>query len=153
VTWIVGVVAVALWPAPEPPELDGGTTTLVCAALAALALPAALVSHTAMLQLPGPGTVTVAGPAAGVAAGALHEPVSREDLGVEGHDTDRITRLAEAMSRSHAQTPSLAYPELSELEYGPRLTHTITPTRTPLPTIARLLHRIAPPEPEQERAR
>jgi conjugative relaxase-like TrwC/TraI family protein len=79
--------------------------------------------------------------------------VSREDLGVEGHDTDRITRLAEAMSRSHAQTPSLAYPELSELEYGPRLTHTITPTRTPLPTIARLLHRIAPPEPEQERAR
>jgi conjugative relaxase-like TrwC/TraI family protein len=79
--------------------------------------------------------------------------VSREDLGVEGHDTDRITRLAEAMSRSHAQTSSLAYPELSELEYGPRLTHAITPTRTPLPTIARLLHRIAPPEPEQERAR
>ncbi len=79
--------------------------------------------------------------------------VSREDLGVEGHDSDRITRLAEAMSRSHAQTPSLAHPELSELEYGPRLTHTITPTRTPLPTIARLLHRIAPPEPEQERAR
>ena len=79
--------------------------------------------------------------------------VSREDLGVEGHDTDRITRLAEAMSRSHAQTPSLAYPELSELEYGPRLTHTISPTRTPLPMIARLLHRIAPPEPEQERAR
>jgi hypothetical protein len=79
--------------------------------------------------------------------------VSREDLGVEGHDSDRITRLAEAMSRSHAQTPSLAYPELSGLEYGPRLTHAITPTRTPLPTIARLLRRIAPPEPEQERAR
>jgi hypothetical protein len=74
VTWIVGVVAVALWPVPEPPDLDGGTTTLVCAALAGLALPAALVSHTAMLQLPGPGTVMVAGPAAGADAGALHEP-------------------------------------------------------------------------------
>src|ERR1035441_831508 len=76
VTWIVGVDAVALWPAPvpEPPELGGGATTLVCAALAGLALPAALVSHTAMLQLPGPGTVTVAGPAAGADAGALHEP-------------------------------------------------------------------------------
>ncbi len=79
--------------------------------------------------------------------------VSREDLGVEGHDTDRITRLAEAMSRSHAQTPSLAYPELAELEFGPRLTRTITPTRTPLPRIVRLLQRVAPPEPEQERAR
>ncbi|HTU79485.1 MAG TPA: hypothetical protein VMF09_12075 [Solirubrobacteraceae bacterium] len=59
---------------PEPPALDGGTTTFVCAALAGLALPAALVSHTAMLRLPGPGTVTVAGPPAGADAGALHAP-------------------------------------------------------------------------------
>ena len=59
---------------PEPPELDGGTTTLVCAALPELPLPAALVSHTTMLQLPAPGTVTVAGPVAGVDSGALHDP-------------------------------------------------------------------------------
>ena len=45
--------------------------------------------------------------------------VSREDLGVEGHDTDRIQRLAENMRRSHAQTPSLAHPELPDRDYGP----------------------------------
>jgi ATP-dependent exoDNAse (exonuclease V) alpha subunit len=38
--------------------------------------------------------------------------VSRQDLGTEGHDTDRIKRLAQSMNRSHAQTPSLAYTEL-----------------------------------------
>ena len=53
---------------------DGGTTTFVRAALAGLALPAELLSHTAMLQLPGPGTVTVAGPDAGAVAGVLHGP-------------------------------------------------------------------------------
>jgi AAA domain len=78
--------------------------------------------------------------------------VSREDLGVEGHDTDRIKRLAGAMSRSHAQTPSLAYPELAESDYGLQLTRTITPTRTPLPRIGRVLRSIAPPEREPERA-
>ena len=44
--------------------------------------------------------------------------VSRQDLGIEGQDTDRITRLAEQMRRSHAQTPSLAHPELPDMEYG-----------------------------------
>jgi len=38
--------------------------------------------------------------------------VNREDLGVEGHDTDRIERLAQAMRRSRRQVPSLHYPEL-----------------------------------------
>lgn len=37
--------------------------------------------------------------------------VSRQDLGEEGHDTDRIDRLAEAMRTSRAQTPSLAHAE------------------------------------------
>ena len=37
--------------------------------------------------------------------------VSRADLGEEGHDTDRIQRLAEAMRTSRAQTPSLAHAE------------------------------------------
>ena len=44
--------------------------------------------------------------------------VSREDLGIEGQDTDRINRLAEQMRRSHAQTPSLVHPELPDMEYG-----------------------------------
>ena len=50
--------------------------------------------------------------------------VSREDLGAEGHDTDRIKRLAADMRRSHAQTPSLAHPELPG--------DTWNPTRDPL---------------------
>jgi conjugative relaxase-like TrwC/TraI family protein len=37
--------------------------------------------------------------------------LSRQDLGEEGHDTDRIDRLAEAMKTSRAQTPSLAHAE------------------------------------------
>lgn len=69
------------WPLPEPeppdpplPELPAGTVRIVCAAAAAVPLPAALVSHTARFQLPGPGTVTVAGPAAGDGIGALQDP-------------------------------------------------------------------------------
>ena len=57
------------------------------------------------------------------------------------------------MSRSRAQTPSLAYSELAEHDYGPRLTHTITPTRNPLPTIARVPRYIARADREQERSR
>ena len=37
--------------------------------------------------------------------------VNREELGVEGHDTERIERLAHAMRRSRRQVPSLHYPE------------------------------------------
>ncbi|MFI5037616.1 MAG: MobF family relaxase, partial [Solirubrobacterales bacterium] len=79
--------------------------------------------------------------------------VSREDLGVEGHDSERIGRLAQAMSCSHAQTPSLEYAELTDTERGSRLARTIAPGRTPLPGIARALHRIARPEPAPERTR
>lgn len=56
------------------PELPAGTVSVVCAALAALPLPAAFVSHTERLHVPGPGTVTVAGPAAGAAMGTLQGP-------------------------------------------------------------------------------
>lgn len=37
--------------------------------------------------------------------------LSREELGVEGQDVDRVERLAQAMRRSGAQTPSLAHAE------------------------------------------
>jgi ATP-dependent exoDNAse (exonuclease V) alpha subunit len=79
--------------------------------------------------------------------------VARQDLGVEGHDTDRIKRLAQSMSRSHAQTPSLVYPELPDPEYGSGFHRTIAPSRTRLPGIARAIHRIAQPQPSQERTR
>jgi conjugative relaxase-like TrwC/TraI family protein len=81
--------------------------------------------------------------------------VSREDLGLEGHDTDRIKRLAQNMSRSRSrsQTPSLAYPELPDPDYGPGFTRTIAPSRTRLPGIVRALHRIAASQPTPERTR
>ncbi|MFZ1154082.1 MAG: MobF family relaxase [Solirubrobacteraceae bacterium] len=80
--------------------------------------------------------------------------VSREDLGVEGHDSDRIKRLAQNMSRSHAQTPSLAHPELPDRDYGPRFPHhPSAPSRTSrIPGIARAISRIIQP-PAQERTR
>jgi ATP-dependent exoDNAse (exonuclease V) alpha subunit len=79
--------------------------------------------------------------------------VSRDDLGVEGHDTDRIKRLAQNMSRSHAQTPSLAYPELPDPEYGPSFQRTIAPSRSRLPGVVRAIHRVVQPQPTQERTR
>jgi ATP-dependent exoDNAse (exonuclease V) alpha subunit len=79
--------------------------------------------------------------------------VSREDLGVEGHDTDRIQRLAANMRRSHAQTPSLAHPELPDRDYGPGFRHTIAPSRrSRLPGIVRAINRIVQ-TPTQERTR
>jgi ATP-dependent exoDNAse (exonuclease V) alpha subunit len=47
--------------------------------------------------------------------------LSREELGVEGHDSDRIARLAHNMRQSRAQMPSLAYPELPDPTLRPRL--------------------------------
>jgi len=40
--------------------------------------------------------------------------VNREELGVEGHDSERIERLAEGMRRSRRQTPSLEHRELPD---------------------------------------
>jgi conjugative relaxase-like TrwC/TraI family protein len=79
--------------------------------------------------------------------------VSREDLGVEGHDTDRIQRLAENMRRSHAQTPSLAHPELPDRDYGTHFHRPVAPSRTSrIPGIVRAINRIVNP-PAQERTR
>jgi conjugative relaxase-like TrwC/TraI family protein len=81
--------------------------------------------------------------------------VSRQDLGTEGHDTQRINRLAEQMRRSHAQTPSLAHPELADPSYGPGYKPTIAPSRQhTLPALARTLCRIVDQlERTHERAR
>jgi len=79
--------------------------------------------------------------------------LSREDLGVDGRDSDRISRLAEGMRRSHAQTPSLAYPELPDPRYGPGFTDTIERARSPLPGIARVIRRLARERPAVERSR
>jgi conjugative relaxase-like TrwC/TraI family protein len=79
--------------------------------------------------------------------------VSREALGVEGHDTDRIQRLAENMRRSHAQAPSLAHPELADRDYGTHFHRQVAPSRTSrIPGIVRTINRIVNP-PAQERTR
>jgi conjugative relaxase-like TrwC/TraI family protein len=80
--------------------------------------------------------------------------VNREDLGTEGHDVDRIERLATSMRRSHAQTPSLAHVELPDPDYGPGFDRPIAPSRSRLrPGIVRAVHRIARPERTPERTR
>jgi conjugative relaxase-like TrwC/TraI family protein len=73
--------------------------------------------------------------------------VNREDLGLEGHDTDRIERLAASMRRSNTQTPSLSHPELPDPNYGPGFDRSIAPSRSRLlPGIARAIHRFAQPQ-------
>jgi ATP-dependent exoDNAse (exonuclease V) alpha subunit len=79
--------------------------------------------------------------------------IARDDLGAEGQDPARITRLAQQMRNSRAQTSSLAYPELPDPDYGPGFTRTIAPSRTRLPGIARALHRIAASQPTPEQTR
>ncbi len=81
--------------------------------------------------------------------------VSRQDLGTEGHDTNRISRLAEQMRRSHAQTPSLAHPELPDLDYGSGYHPMIAPSRQrAISGPARAIHRIVQaPERAQQRTR
>ncbi len=60
--------------------------------------------------------------------------IVREDLGEEGQDAGRITRLAQKMTNSRAHTPSLAYPERLDPGWAPshnplRLRSALSPTR------------------------
>jgi conjugative relaxase-like TrwC/TraI family protein len=79
--------------------------------------------------------------------------VNRHDLGVEGHDTDRIERFAANMRRSKRQTPSLEHRELPDPEMGPDFTHMLAPSRSNLPGAARALRRIVEPDRTPERNR
>ena len=60
--------------------------------------------------------------------------IARDDLGAEGQDPQRITRLAQKMTNSRAQTPSLAHPERADRSWAPsrnplRLRSPFSPTR------------------------
>jgi hypothetical protein len=79
--------------------------------------------------------------------------LSREELGVEGQDSDRIARLAENMRRSHAQTPSLAYPELPDPRFGPGFADKVEHVRWRFAGIPRLLRGMLKSQPSPERAR
>jgi conjugative relaxase-like TrwC/TraI family protein len=79
--------------------------------------------------------------------------LSREELGVEGQDSERIERLAHNMSQSRAQTPSLASPELPDPLYGPGFSDAVERSGARLPGIARVIHRLTRPRAEPERTR
>jgi ATP-dependent exoDNAse (exonuclease V) alpha subunit len=79
--------------------------------------------------------------------------VSRDDLGLQGRDSDRIARLAERMGRSHSQTPSLEHRSLPDADWGPGFQIPVAPSRSLLPGIARSIHRIASPDRSPERSR
>jgi ATP-dependent exoDNAse (exonuclease V) alpha subunit len=60
--------------------------------------------------------------------------IARDDLGIEGQDAQRITHLAQKMTNSRAQTPSLAHPERPDSGWAPsrnplRLRSALSPTR------------------------
>lgn len=60
--------------------------------------------------------------------------IARDDLGNEGQDAGRVTRLAQKMTNSRAHTPSLTYPERAERGWAPshnplRLRSALSPTR------------------------
>jgi len=60
--------------------------------------------------------------------------IARDDLGNEGQDPQRITRLAQKMCNSRAQTPSLAHLERHDVGWAPsrnplRLRSALSPTR------------------------
>jgi conjugative relaxase-like TrwC/TraI family protein len=60
--------------------------------------------------------------------------IARDDLGDEGQDAGRITRLSRKMTNSRAQTPSLAHPEHLNPGWAPsrnplRLRSALSPTR------------------------
>jgi conjugative relaxase-like TrwC/TraI family protein len=79
--------------------------------------------------------------------------LSREELGVEGQDVDRVERLAQAMRRSGAQTPSLAHAELPDARSAPDFTDTVERFRGRLPSLVRLLARTLRDRPTPERTR
>jgi hypothetical protein len=71
--------------------------------------------------------------------------IARDDLGEEGQDAGRITRLAQRMTNSRAQTPSLAHPERADSGREPtrdplRLRSALSPTRR----LTRTPHRDTP---------
>jgi conjugative relaxase-like TrwC/TraI family protein len=70
--------------------------------------------------------------------------IARDDLGAEGQDAARITRLAQQMCNSRAQTPSLAHPELPDPEWGSGFRIPIAPSRrSRIPGITRTINRVA----------
>ena len=79
--------------------------------------------------------------------------LAREELGLEGQDEHRVSKLAEKMRGSHAHTPSLEHAELPHPEWGPGFEHPLAPSRNTLPGLVRSIHRVIDSERSPERSR
>ena len=79
--------------------------------------------------------------------------VNRQELGTEGHDTDRIERFAASMRRSRRQTPSLEHREIVDPATGEGFDRTLPPSRIALPGILRAVRRFVEPDTAPERER
>ncbi len=79
--------------------------------------------------------------------------LARDELGLQGQDDRRVTSLADKMRNSRAHTPSLAHPELPDPDWGTGFKRTLAPSRSPLPGLARTIHRITQPDRSPDRGR
>ncbi|HXB65637.1 MAG TPA: hypothetical protein VNV42_12270 [Solirubrobacteraceae bacterium] len=71
--------------------------------------------------------------------------IARDDLGNEGHDPQRITRLVQKMTNSRAHTPSVTHPERLDPGWAPsrnplRLRPALSPTHWLTRTTSRDTH-------------
>jgi conjugative relaxase-like TrwC/TraI family protein len=79
--------------------------------------------------------------------------LAREELGLEGQDERRVAKLAEKMRGTRAHTPSLQHAELPDPEWGPGYGRPLAPSRSPLPGVARTIHRVVEPDRSPDRGR
>jgi ATP-dependent exoDNAse (exonuclease V) alpha subunit len=79
--------------------------------------------------------------------------LARDELGLDGQDERRVTSLANKMRNSRAHIPSLAHPELPDLDWGRGFKPTLAPSRSRLPGLARTIHRIVQPDRSPDRGR
>ncbi len=79
--------------------------------------------------------------------------LARDELGLEGQDERRVSKLAEKMRGSRAHTPSLQHAELTNPEWGPGYERPLAPSRSHLPGVARTIRRVVEPDRSPDRGR
>jgi len=79
--------------------------------------------------------------------------VNREELGAEGHDTDRLERFAASMRRSRRQTASLEHRELPDSMVAPGFSEEVVPSRSRLPAVDSAASSVLERGPRPERPR
>jgi len=79
--------------------------------------------------------------------------LARDELGLEGQDERRASKLAEKMRTSRAHTPSLEHAELPDHQWGPGFERPLAPSRSQLPGIARSIQRVLDPDRSPDRGR